>query len=308
MSGMKARTIKKILKSKLDDWISSIDDAEVASAVKQNTIVTGGSISSMLLGEPIKDYDLYFKDYETTKKVAIYYVNKFNNLLPPKEGDVKRITPIVQCADKRVRIHIQSAGVAALEQKKDYKYFEIDDPNGTEAEDFFDGLMDEKEEASKAPYRPVFLSANAITLSNKVQVVIRFYGEPDKIHENYDFVHCCNWYDYGKHHLEFNKEALASLLSKTLYYQGSLYPVCSIFRIRKFMERGWKVSAGELLKIVWQISYLDLNNFEVLEEQLTGVDAAYFHEVLQIVKDAKEKGKTLDSTYIATIVDRVFNL
>ena len=115
-------------------------------------------------------------------------------------------------------------------------------------------------------------------------------------------------YDYSKNHLELNRDALASLLSKTLYYQGSLYPVCSVFRSRKFIERGWRISAGEMLKMVYQISRLDLNNYETLEEQLTGVDAAYFHEILRILKEAKTAGKEINATYLSTIIDRIFNL
>src|SRR3546814_2013322 len=49
-------------------------------------------------------------------------------------------------------------------------------------------------ETSDPTYRPVFVSTNAITLSDKIQIVLRFYGEADAIHENYDFVHCTNYW------------------------------------------------------------------------------------------------------------------
>nr|MCU0343906.1 T9SS type A sorting domain-containing protein [Ignavibacterium sp.] len=44
-------------------------------------------------------------------------------------------------------------------------------------------------------YRPVFISENAITLSDKVQLVIRFYGTPAEIHDNYDYAHCMCYFD-----------------------------------------------------------------------------------------------------------------
>jgi hypothetical protein len=37
----------------------------------------------------------------------------------------------------------------------------------------------------KLQHRPIYFSNNAMTLSDKMQLIIRFYGEPDKIHENY---------------------------------------------------------------------------------------------------------------------------
>jgi hypothetical protein len=78
MAGAKRKTIVSILRNKLDSWINTIDDAEVQQLVKMNTIVTGGSIASMLMGETINDYDVYFRNRETTIAVAKYYLNKFN--------------------------------------------------------------------------------------------------------------------------------------------------------------------------------------------------------------------------------------
>lgn len=297
--GFKERTIKKIIQSKITDWIDSIDNDIVKNAVKRDTIVTGGSIASMLLGEPVKDFDIYFKTFETVKLVAEYYTAKFNE----KNGGI--ITPEVRIdeTNKTCEIFIQSSGVASCSDGGKYKYFEMNDPEGSEAEDYIDEMLNTTQECKQ--YRPIFLSSNAITLSNKVQIVLRFHGTPEEIHKNYDFVHCTNWYTYSDHHLELNTKALSSLMSKTLYYQGSLYPLCSMFRTRKFIERGWRISAGEMLKIGFQISELDLTNIEVLREQITGVDAAYFYEILRILES--NDVKDINSTYIATIIDRVFN-
>lgn len=58
------------------------------------------------------------------------------------------------------------------------------------------------------------------------------------------------------------------------------------------------------MKIMWQISELDLNNMETLREQLTGVDAMYFYQLMRAVKELD--ATKIDSTYIATIIDRIF--
>src|SRR3546814_12125480 len=72
--GMKAKTIKAILAKKFNSFASSIEDEVVRKLVEKNTIITGGCIASMLLGEKINDFDLYFTDHATTKAVAEYYV------------------------------------------------------------------------------------------------------------------------------------------------------------------------------------------------------------------------------------------
>jgi hypothetical protein len=147
------------------------------------------------------------------------------------------------------------------------------------------------------------MSTNAITLSHRVQIVLRFYGDPDAIHENYDFSHCTNyWTTWGG--LTLRQDALEALLARELRYVGSKYPVCSVMRLRKFIKRGWSVNAGQILKMMLQVSALDLTNPEVLEDQLTGVDSAYF---LEVMTKLKEKDPTrVNAAYLVEILDRMF--
>jgi len=152
------------------------------------------------------------------------------------------------------------------------------------------------------------MSTNAITLSNKVQLVIRFYGNSEDVHKNYDFIHCCNYWTSHNKKLTLHPLALESILSKQLQYQGSLYPVCSVIRTRKFLRKGWYINAGQLLKMMFQISELDLTNITVLEEQLTGVDAAYFFQVIDYCKKRQEEDKEFKVTtpYLISIIDKIF--
>lgn len=289
--GRKRSGIKKQLQNKLNSWLESIDDPVVQKLASENVIVTGGSIASMLLGEKVNDYDVYFRDIKTTKAVAEYYVKKF---LEKNEGydiEVRRetIKNIKDEEEDRVTIFVSSGGVASDEDiQTDYMDQE-----------------DQPEPEENGSYKPIFLSQNAITLSDKFQIVIRFYGEPDQIHRNYDFVHAMNYYDFKENHLELKPEALECLLSRTLVYRGSLYPIASLFRTKKFIERGWRISAGEQLKIAWQISELDLTNKAVLREQLTGVDQAYLTQLINALEQIDDKDK-LNSTYVGSIIDKIF--
>jgi hypothetical protein len=137
-----------------------------------------------------------------------------------------------------------------------------------------------------------------------VQLVIRFYGTADQIHENYDFVHCtCSW-DAATGELVLPPAALEALLAKDLRYKRSKYPLCSIIRTRKFLNRGWKISAGQYVKMAWDLNKLDLSSTAVLEDQMVGVDAAYFLEVIALLK---EKGtEKIDEAYLMEIIDRIF--
>ena len=306
--GMQAKTIRKILRSKLENWLESITDQSLVGDIKRDVIVTGGSITSMLLGEKINDYDVYFKTKETTKKVAEYYVSKFNSINNTKGLCTRDWTPQVREAtianckgeqEERIIVFIQSAGVVS-ESQADYKYFELYDPDLTS--EFADSLVENIKEGEK--YRTLFMSQNAITLSDSMQIVIRFFGEPARIHDNYDFAHAMCYYDYYNNHLELKAEAMQCMLSRTLVYRGSLYPIASIFRMKKFIERGWKINAGQQLKIMWQINELNLKDPQQLYEQLTGVDMAYMYQLISAIKGVDPE--RLNQAYIAEIIDRIF--
>ena len=295
--GLKRKAIKHVIEQKLNSWLSTVEP-ELADKMRGHIIVTGGSIASMLLGEAVNDFDVYFDSKELTVEVAKYYVKLFNEA---KERDS---VPYVREADDRVSIFVKSSGVASESESEEapYQFFENEPADGVGAQEYIEQISEAKLDENPK-FRPVFLSENAITLTNKVQIVIRFYGDPDKIHESYDYVHATNYYYGGK--LVLKPEAMESLLSKALIYRGSLYPICSLFRMRKFMSRGWRISAGEIVKMAFQISELDLQDAYVLREQLIGVDAAYFHELISMLTGQIKNGKEVDASYIVQLVDEL---
>lgn len=311
--GMKAKTIKAIIAKKFYAFAASIEDADVRALVEKNTIVTGGCIASMLLGEKVNDFDLYFTNLETTEAVARYYVARFN--VKNRSGIPCEIS--VDTADARVRVVVKSAGVASEEgAEQPYEYFEgaPDEAAGGyvgevmgdagEIEDTYQETEALALETEDPTFRPVFMSTNAITLSDKVQIVLRFYGEADSIHENYDFVHCTNYWLSKDGSLTLRQPALESLLSRELRYVGSKYPVCSVIRLRKFIRRGWVINAGQILKMLFQISELDLTDPAVLQEQLTGVDSAYFCQLMAKLKE--NDPEKVNAAYLVEIIDRMF--
>lgn len=323
MSGMKRKTIRKVLRNKIEDWLRSIENEEIRQIASRNVIVTGGSITSMLLGEPINDFDIYMRTKESTVSLAKFYSDWFVKLNNPQIQPFVKITTLKNIKgedENRVCIYVKSSGAAGEGDDYDYQYYEqTDNIHGDGAEQYINkiqkglhGDKDPDDEGESLPrYRPVFMSQNAISLKNKVQLVIRFYGDPQQIHDNYDFCHAMCSYDYHNDRLDLPADAMESILSKTLYYKGSLYPICSVFRTRKFIERGWTISAGEMLKMCWQISEIDLTDQTVLREQLTGIDAAYFSELIRLMDKEKEENpetlKDINSTYAIQLIDRIFN-
>jgi hypothetical protein len=304
---MKAKNAQAVIRAKFNRFLEHIRDDYIRKLVADNTIVTGGAIASLLLGEEVHDFDLYFRTKEVAQRVAEHYCGEFAKNPPPRFKSGNPIQIVVIPLYDRVKIMVKSAGVASENDPEEYKYFERTDPESGDAFEYVSKVLDviqDADEKEKPKYRPVFLSTNAITLSDKIQLVTRFFGEPDELHKNYDFVHVTNYWTSWGNKLVLRPEAIEALLAKELRYVGSKYPLCSIIRTRKFIRRGWSINAGQYLKMVMQLHGLDLNNIDVLEEQLTGVDVAYFLEVISALRERDDK--RVDNAYLVELIDRIF--
>jgi hypothetical protein len=327
---MKKKTINAVITKKFNEWLETIGDEEVRKLVKKNTVITGGCIASMINNEKVSDFDVYFTDQKTVVAVARYYIAKFLETDPDRpriklytSDDFKqnselsliyaRQKAIKEGADGatadadlmdfyemsslskeegRVFIYISSRGIASE------KLVDLDD-----CENPLDEGVEDTEDTTKPKYRPVFFSSNAITLSDKIQIVTRFYGDAKQIHSNFDYAHTTNYWNSDEGKVVFSIEAYEACHNKELIYVGSKYPVCSLFRMRKFISRGFTITAGEILKIVMNINEFDLTNVRVLRDQLIGVDSAYFMHLIDSIKNNEK----IDRLYLTAIINKMFN-
>ena len=275
---MKIKTINRVIKKKMDEWLATLPPA-LKEEVKPCIIVTGGCIASMLLKEPVNDYDLYFTDKEVLVKLVEHYLSGTGLKTwdgPQVQDEVGAyIDPDPE--PDRVRICIPSAGAKEFPKVEGKQY------------------------------TMAYVTENAITLTDQVQLVTRFIGDACTIHSNYDFVHAMNYWTYLTD-LMTRPEALESLITRELVYDGSKYPICSIIRTRKFIARGFTINAGQYLKMCMQVSKLDLTDIQVLRDQLIGVDSAYFQGLISSL-EAKQKtypGCLENQGYLAGLIDHIF--
>ena len=136
---MNSKNIKKHLNAKLNDWLSHIDDEEIKKILRNNVIITGGALVSLLTGEKVHDYDVYLRTNEACKAVAEYYVRKWNEAhgdegqvslkivpsktiqVPSYENGERKVDengnpmthPVV--TPERIKVFVQSVGVVERE-------------------------------------------------------------------------------------------------------------------------------------------------------------------------------------------------
>lgn len=294
---MQIKTIKKVITRKLDSWLSTIADNKLREDVRKNLVVSGGSITSLLQNIEVNDYDIYIQDMDVLIRLATYYC-------PGIVLDGRKRDEYLASQDKSEE-YLQEYGFEDDSQltvlyrtlKPDQVKLQI--PSGGRRIPL---KAVEGEEPAK--YQASFLSQNAISLTDDIQIVLRFSGTVEQIHKTFDFIHATNYFTY-KDGVVTNIKALESIITKTLRYQGSLYPITSIIRIKKFLKKSWTINAGEMLKMMFQVSQLDLTNIDVIEEQLIGVDVAYFSTLVEILRGVNLEGMTAE--YLNTLIDKVFN-
>jgi|688.fasta_scaffold496809_1 hypothetical protein len=303
---MQVKTIKKNIQSKLEEWLKTITDEALAKDVKENLLVSGGSITSMFLNEPVNDYDIYLMDIDVCKRLAKYYTQTFQDVVifdgREKQKLVDKYNDENDTIDGTLPIDRNNSFAISLRNLKydQIKLYFNGENGGMKVND---GI-----EEDKLNYTPLYFSPNAISLSHNLQIVLRFWGTAEQIHKTFDYIHATNYFTF-KEGLVRNLEAVESILTKQLKYQGSYYPVTSIIRAKKFIKRGFNIGAGELLKIMFQISQLDLTNPDVLEEQLIGVDVAYFDLIITALRNKMDSDKDfkLSAEYFNNLIDIVFN-
>lgn len=309
---MRTKTISKVISKKIQDWINSIEDIGLRNSILENVVVTGGCITSMLLKQSPNDYDIYFTDAKLCKRVAEYYVKKMttNNIpvhLTDANGNFEHTKDFNRELDLHVHTYIGSSGY--LSEKRNV--LDADDEADEMLQDEIEMTPAEKANADKGEkprYRPVFITSNAITLSNKIQLITRFCGDPEKIHENFDFQHTKLWWT-KETGVVTNTDSLECVLSKRLIYSGSKFPLCSIVRLRKFIQRGWTVDAGQIVKMAIQLNGMDLLEPKTLVNQLVGVDTTYFSWLLDELtkpENLTDEGK-VDANHAMNLINYMFD-
>lgn len=136
-------------------------------------------------------------------------------------------------------------------------------------------------------------SSNAITFvrkstkSNKkwrVQLITnpKFSGEPHEVFEWFDFTITHGAYRFDTCEFVFGDRFLQDLSKRRLVYSGnSRYPICAMYRTKKYVARGFELSGATIMHIALCIVQLKINSYAELKEQLMGIDTMYLQKLLE---------------------------
>jgi hypothetical protein len=241
-------------------------DPSGKNIVKANMFIAGGAINSLTCNEEPNDIDLYFIDSNAAAFVIEYIVRAIKSIFLFRDGVFQSLAVSANATD-----YVKNTKTITLSFSLAGRPIDLKTLNEMIAN------------SSSMKSTGVHFSSNAISFSLhkvKYQVITRFIGEPEDVVECFDFAHCKNFFLPHRNVLSISNKAMMAQATRQLVYEGSMFPLTSMVRVKKFVRRGWSINAGELLKIGMQMNDFDWTNKEVLKDQLLGVDTRQFEELI----------------------------
>jgi len=140
----------------------------------------------------------------------------------------------------------------------------------------------------------VYHSTNAKTfkrkskLSRKVwsaQLITRFHGTPQDILDTFDFTITQGIFDFENEEFVCGDRFFPDIAAKKLVYLGkSHFPICAMYRTKKYQERGYSLPGSTIMHIALSIVRLDIRTYKDLKQQLMGIDTMYLQNLLNSSK------------------------
>ena len=106
----------------------------------------------------------------------------------------------------------------------------------------------------KDKYHVKLITENSTNLSDKIQLITKFIGDPMFITQQFDWQHIKSWYSCKEEKLYLTNDVYRLIVEKELIYTGSAYPLSSFLRLKKYLKKGWNVSTATMVHIALDIT------------------------------------------------------
>lgn len=134
----------------------------------------------------------------------------------------------------------------------------------------------------------------------KVQCIIyRFFETVEEIFNDFDFTCCMGALDTSTEEIVLHPDFLKHNAQRYISFNsGTAYPIVSLMRVQKYVEKGYTISRPQMLRIIMRCMELDITSWEQLEDHLGGMYGLQFDEVF-------DKSQSFS---LSTAIDKLANL
>lgn len=139
-------------------------------------------------------------------------------------------------------------------------------------------LHEAKYEVAGGQYRFICNTDKSVTFSLQgsditLQLIHQnYYKNIDKVFEDFDFTINMVGYDFGEDEFVYHEEAMQHLAQRKLIVNtNTKFPLISVLRVQKYLDRGYSISKKEMLRLLLSISQLNLTSYDDVIKQLGGM-------------------------------------
>ena len=127
---------------------------------------------------------------------------------------------------------------------------------------------------------------------------------PIDIIEHFDFTVCMGTFDFLTKDFYFGKNFFRHLAQRSLVYNiNSNYPFASLYRVIKYLKKGFKISGIEMLKLGLKCNAIKINNFKELRKQLMGIDTLFLKDLTDKLNGEEMASKAYDFDLFLQMMD-----
>jgi len=160
-------------------------------------------------------------------------------------------------------------------------------------------------------FKLLFKSDNALSYKRdnvNIQLIKKIYGKPEDIINQFDYTICMGAYDFSSRKFIFNEHFLQHNAQRQLIFNiNAKYPICSLYRMLKYIKRGYIISGGEIIKLSLCVNNLKMETFADLKEQLEGIDTMFLKDLTDRLLSYEYANKKYDFLESITIIDKYLN-
>jgi hypothetical protein len=144
-------------------------------------------------------------------------------------------------------------------------------------------------------------SALSVVLGgHRIQLVKVLTRTAPEIIQSFDFTICQGAFDLDDGFI-FGADFFQHLAQRRLVFNiKAEYPICSLYRARKFLKRGFTLSGIEAIKLGLRIHSLKIETYRDLRAQLMGIDTLFLRDLTDSLKGQDEKAYDLND-FLATL-------
>jgi len=173
-----------------------------------------------------------------------------------------------------------------------------------------------EDEDKEDDFRKVSFTESAITykfLHSYPKVVLQVIILPElmtiaeNIIKQFDFTICMGAYDINKDEFILHDKFLEHLSRKELYYNiACKYPICSMYRVKKYLNKGYCISGIEMVKLALSINNLKMDNYKDLKKQLIGIDTMFLKDLTDVMMTSEYNNKKYEFEQFIDFLDDYF--